>query len=67
MKVEGNEYNCQEQHYTLQKALTFNDFKIADKIMKETKPANMKRLGKNIQNYYNKIWRNKEEIVMKMA
>ena len=59
MKVEGNEYNCQEQHYTQQKALTFYDFKTAKKIMKETKPANMKRLDKN------KIWRNKKESVKK--
>ena len=65
IEVEGNNYNCQEQHYTQQKALAFNDFKTAEKIMKETKPANMKRLGKNINNYDNKIWREKKETVMK--
>lgn len=64
MTVANNRYNCQEQHYTQQKALAFNDFTTADKIMKETDPAAMKQLGKRIKNFDHKIWDVKKVEVM---
>lgn len=67
MTVYSNTYSCSEQHYTQQKALTFSDYATANKIMKETNPATMKKLGKNVKNYDHKTWKDKKVEVMRIG
>jgi ribA/ribD-fused uncharacterized protein len=55
--VKNINYNCNEQFFTHQKALRFNDYETAEKILRETDPVKIKRLGKNIKGFDSKIWR----------
>lgn len=45
--------------------MTFNDRDTAAKIMKEHKPAEMKRQGKNVSGYVHTVWRSRKVDVMR--
>lgn len=49
-------YNCVEQYMMYHKAKLFNDMEIMDAIMKETVPANIKRLGRAVKGYDDEKW-----------
>lgn len=58
----GNKlYNCNEQFYMEQKALTFKDHDTAKAIMKEKSPGLQKKLGrdKHIANFSESVWNNR--------
>ena len=47
-----------------QKAVLFKDMEIADKILKVTKPAEHKKLGRQVKGFDEDIWgKNREKIV----
>ncbi|CAC5419606.1 unnamed protein product [Mytilus coruscus] len=50
-KVQNIMYRCAEQYMMHQKAVLFGDKEIAKKIMEETKPLKMKRLGRKVRNF----------------
>lgn len=66
-EIEHTSYNCNEQYYMCQKALTFKDQKSADAIMNETDPGKQKGLGRdiNITNFNQTTWNDKCREVMK--
>lgn len=55
-EVDGVLYNCGEQYMMHMKALTFNDFDTADKIMNECVPSEQKKLGREVKNYKESVW-----------
>lgn len=48
------------------KAKTFNDQKIASKILNETNPKNIKRLGRQVKNFDENIWNKYKITIMKL-
>jgi len=50
------EYNTCEQYMMHQKALLFNDFETAEKILKASSPDEQKKLGRQVQNFNKTIW-----------
>lgn len=53
----GNvQYNCVEQFMMEQKARLFDDEVIADKIMSSDDPSIIKKLGKEVSNFVQKVW-----------
>ena len=63
--VDQQKISCQEQHYTYHKSMTFNDRQTANRIMKEHRPSEMKKLGKHISGYVHKVWKSKKVEVMR--
>ena len=62
--VDEYTYNCAEQAMMHQKALLFDDLVTAQKILVETKPASIKRLGREVNHFNNSTWdKNKVNIV----
>ena len=66
-RIQNKNYNCNEQFYMEKKALTFHDKETADKIMKCTDPAEIKRLGSNITNFSHDAWKTKKIEIMKVG
>ena len=58
--VNNVTYNSTEQYMMASKAKLFNDITIYDKILLETKAANIKKLGRQIKNFNDKIWNEKK-------
>ena len=54
-KVNGNTFSCVEQYIMAQKALIFRDLAAFNKIMNSKDPAEMKRLGHQIEGF--KAWK----------
>ena len=55
--IDGLQYNCVEQYFQYQKAITFDAPETAEKILKTTSPTIQKSLGrKSIPNFNGKIW-----------
>jgi ribA/ribD-fused uncharacterized protein len=54
--VDTIEYNCNEQYIMASKALIFNDIETFQKIMCETVPFNIKKLGRQVKNFNDDIW-----------
>ena len=65
--IDNQVYNCNEQFFMQQKALTFNDYVIADSIMKESNPGKQKGLGRKITNFDQNTWNSKCLEVMKVG
>lgn len=62
--VEGIRYNCCEQYMMYNKAILFNDFDSAKKILLEEDPAEQQKLGRKIKNFNEDVWcSNRERIV----
>ena len=56
VKVEGQTYCCNEQYFQHAKAIFFNDFATAEKIMAESDPLKMSDLGKSVKGFKREIW-----------
>lgn len=50
------EFNCVEQYMMYRKAILFNDINTANKIMKETYPPKLKKLGREVLNFNSAKW-----------
>lgn len=53
---KGIVFNCTEQYMMYKKAELFNDEYMMKKILSTSNPADMKKLGRLIRNFDNKIW-----------
>jgi ribA/ribD-fused uncharacterized protein len=53
---EGYRYCCGEQMMMHQKALLFEDYEIALKIMQSDNPKEIKDLGRQVKNFSVKVW-----------
>ena len=63
-KIAENEFNCAEQFMMYSKAITFNDYEIATRVLNEKKPGKQKKLGREVRNFCNEKWNKiSEEIV----
>ena len=63
----GRKFNCSEQAMMFFKALLFEDYKIAEKIILESNPRKQKALGREIKNFDSESWDLvKEEIVLQI-
>jgi ribA/ribD-fused uncharacterized protein len=73
----GIKYNCSEQYFMYYKCLTFNDTlfsrvqtkentnnDLLEKILNETSPTKIKKLGRSVNNYNEEIWSNKRYEIM---
>ena len=59
-------FNCAEQYMMWNKAMVFQDYIIADKILQTTDPAVQKQLGKLVKGFDREEWdRRKQRIVYK--
>lgn len=57
-------YNCSEQPFMVAKALLFNDYKTAYKIMHCKDPSKQQKLGREIVGYDEEVWKaNREELI----
>ncbi len=52
----GHRFNCCEQAMMFGKAIVFQDFDTADKILTETNPREQKALGRQIKNFDQQYW-----------
>lgn len=50
-QIDNKEFNCAEQFMMYSKAITFNDYDIAGKILEEQKPGKQKKLGRLVDNF----------------
>lgn len=60
----GRKFNCSEQAFMWAKAVTFNDWYIAVKILEETDPRKIKKLGRMVKHYDDEIWSKVRENIM---
>lgn len=60
-------FNCCEQYMMFIKAILFNDYDIADKIMNEKLPKNQKMLGRKVKNFNHDKWNFYKESIVYMA
>jgi len=56
--VDGITFNCGEQFMMYKKAITFNDYETAEKVLIEQYPRNQKKLGRLVKNFNAKTWSN---------
>lgn len=61
---EGITYDCCEQYMMYQKALLFGDTATAKKILLAVKPADIKKLGRQVSNFDEKVWENRREDIV---
>lgn len=54
--VDGVQYNCNEQYIMASKALIFKDSEAYKKIMRESRPYNIKQLGRQVKKFTDKEW-----------
>jgi len=59
-------YNCSEQYFMYHKCLTFDitNNNLLEKILNETSPTKIKKLGRSVNNYNEEIWSNKRYEIM---
>ena len=55
-EINGVEYNCGEQYMMHQKAETFNDKDMSEKILQTYSPRIQKQLGRQVKNFNPKKW-----------
>ena len=60
----GREFSSMEQYMMHQKALTFGDTEIAEKIMAASDFGEIKALGRQVRNYDDRIWSGIRQIVV---
>ncbi|KAK6038007.1 hypothetical protein COOONC_24488 [Cooperia oncophora] len=60
-------FNCVEQYYMYSKALSAGDKTVAEKIMSERDPKNMKRLGMTIEGFDRERWDSISASIMTLA
>ena len=49
-------FNCVEQYMMWRKAMLFGDIQVANKILMDKNPANMKKYGRQVENYVDSEW-----------
>lgn len=65
-EVDGIKFNCVEQYMMYMKAILFKDYKVAEKVLKETYPKEMKKYGRMVKNYCDGLWNsNRYNVVLK--
>lgn len=65
-EIDGKRYICAEQYMMYQKAMLFNNFEIAEKIMECEDPSKQKALGREIVGFDEDIWnKHKYQFVLK--
>ena len=62
--MDGLKYNCAEQYMMAQKARLFGDYDMADLIMAAKSPKEQKKLGREVQDYDDDIWREASENIV---
>lgn len=62
MTIDGIDYNSCEQYMMHQKAITFKDYDIANKILDEDNPGAQKAIGRQIQGFDKTKWDTNIEI-----
>lgn len=55
-KYKNHTFNTSEQAFMWEKAMYFNDFEIANQILKTTHPNQAKSLGRKVKNYDDREW-----------
>ena len=63
----GFQYSCAEQFYMAKKAEAFDDVGSAQAIRSTTEPHRIKSIGSQVKGYDLKIWRSRQQDVMKEA
>ena len=59
----GIKFIAAEQYMMYQKAILFNDSKIAQQILAATKPMEMKMLGRKVSGFVESVWvENREQL-----
>jgi hypothetical protein len=56
--IDGVTYSTSEQHMMLRKAVTFNDYITASKILKTSDAKKQKALGRLVNGYDDDVWNN---------
>lgn len=59
------QFSCNEQFIMYSKAKLFNDQVAAESILRETNPLQMKRYGRTVENFDEKIWQEQNERILK--
>lgn len=62
--IENVQFNCAEQFMMYQKALLFNDFDSAEKIMEAKSPVQQKALGKLVKNFDLNLWQQNCKLIV---
>lgn len=63
--VDGQLFNCAEQYMMYSKALLFDDYEAAKRIILSHSPAEMKKIGQTVRNFKSALWdRHKFDIVV---
>lgn len=62
--AEGKTFSSMEQYMMFQKAITFNDKEIAEKILKTEDVAQIKALGREVHNYNDTVWNGVRQIIV---
>lgn len=63
-ETDNIKFSSMEQYMMYQKAVTFNDLEIADKILKTSDVAKIKALGRAVKNYNETVWNGVRQIVI---
>lgn len=53
---DGKKFFCTEQEFMYRKACLFDDYEIAERILKASTPKECKALGRKVRNFDNTIW-----------
>lgn len=53
---KGRKFNCSEQAFMWEKAITFNDLETANQILVERNPKTIKALGRKVKNFDDEMW-----------
>lgn len=63
---DGNKFNCSEQYFMFYKAKTFepNNKELLNLILCESSPTKIKKYGRQVKNYNEKIWNEKRFNIM---
>lgn len=61
---EGTTYNNCEQYMMYQKALLFGDIETAKKVLRASTPAEMKKLGREVKDFDEKVWNERREEIV---
>ena len=60
----GIKFDSGEQFMMYQKAVTFNDARIAQQILATNSPAEIKRLGRKVSGFDEQIWEGRRQIIV---
>ena len=57
-------FSSMEQYMMYQKSITFNDYEVADEILKTDDVAQIKALGRKVHNYSDEVWNGIRQIIV---